>query len=121
MDELINCTKKLHPLIWKSLLENIDANDNYYSVLSIVCYHRNWKSNFFSRMSSIESLFNKNADVVSESFDAVHLSFKPSCKLCQLSHDIMNITDPPNDVTECISCGSKTVYLFCSKCIHVLN
>jgi len=121
MDKLFDCTKKLHPLLWKTIIDYNNPNDLYYSHMSTVCMHRNWKTNFFSKLAGIESLFENNAAVLSDTYDTVHLSLKPSCKMCILSEELKFIIDPPSDVQDCVSCGAKTVYLFCSKCIHVLN
>ena len=113
--------KEIHPLFWKSLIEHNNSTDKFEDVLSTICFHRNWKSSFFSRLPSIVELFNAHAHVLAETHDAIHFSLKPSCSLCQLSLKVMNIVDPQEDVNDCIACGSKTVYLFCSKCIHVLS
>lgn len=121
MFELINCKKKLHPLIWNILLTNSNPTDHYFHILTAICSHRNWKSCFFEKEPRIEELFNSNINVLSESCDSVHLSVKPSCSLCQLSEKFSNLVDPPNDVTDCVSCGSKTVYLLCSTCIDIIN
>ena len=120
-DDLVNCTKKLHPMIWKSLLQFHSPSDSYEKMLSSLCNHRNWKSNFFPKMVRLTDLFNSKSEIFSEQCDDVHLSAKPSCGLCNLSIELMDVVDPPNDVSDCVSCGSKTVYLFCSQCIHVLN
>ena len=120
-DELSTCTKKLHPMMWKNLLNFHNPSDNYSKMLSALCSHRNWKFDYFSDISIAKDLFDSNAEVFSEQCENVHLSQKPSCSLCKISLKLMNLMDPPNDVSDCLSCGSKTVYLFCSECIHVLD
>ena len=121
MPELVDCTKKLHPLLWKTLIETHTSTDDFGVMLATICYHRNWKSSYFNRLSSIVELFNSHTHILSETFDAIHFSLKPSCNLCQLSIKVMDIVDPPGDVSDCVACGGKTMYLFCTKCIHVLS
>ena len=41
MDKLVDCTKKLHPLLWKTIIDYNNPNGNYYSSMSTVCMHRN--------------------------------------------------------------------------------
>ena len=106
--------------MWKTLL-NFDPIDNYRKMFSVVCSHRNWKSEFFTDIDKAKVLFSQNLDVFSEQCDKVHLDAKPSCSLCTFSLLFMNLYDPHNDVSDCISCDAKTVYLFCSKCANVLN
>jgi len=121
-DDLVNCKKKLHPMLWKSLLEFHDpATDNFKKQLATICSHRNWKSDFFPKIARLSELFDSSIEVFQEEFDSVHLSAKASCSLCQISIRLMDIIDPPNDVSDCVSCSAKTVYLFCSKCVHILN
>lgn len=121
MYDLVNCKKKAHPLLWNVLLANTTTVDHYSKILSAICTHRNWKTTFVEKEPRIEDLFKSNINVLSESRDYVHLSVNPSCSLCQLSENFSNLVDPPNDVTDCVSRGSKTVYLLCSTCIDIIN
>lgn len=78
------------------------------------------ESEFFGWCPRIEKLCNENHEILFSSANTIHLSFEPSCRLCQLSTSLIEIADPVSNVSECIVCGSPTQYVFCSGCINTI-
>ena len=51
----------------------------------------------------------------------LYLSVKPSCELCELSVKIIQLYDPIGDISECLSCGFPTQFVFCTQCIDEIH
>jgi hypothetical protein len=96
-DDLDDCKKKLHPLLWTKFFQNEEPNLNYL-LLNSVIFHRNLKSEMFVMNDNLNTLLQPNLDLTSKPFDTVHLSVKPSCELCELSVKIIQLYDPVGDV-----------------------
>jgi hypothetical protein len=62
------------------------------------------------------TLLKSNLDLTTKPFYTVHLSVKPSCELCVLSTEIFEFYDPFGDVSERLTCGFPTQYVFCTQC-----
>jgi hypothetical protein len=119
-DELIHCKKKLHPLLWTKLFDQ-QPTDMTKQLLNSVIFHRNMKSEMFSMNDNLLTLLKSNLDLTTKPFDTVHLSVKPSCELCELSTKIIQLYDPVGDVSECLTCGFPTQYVFCTQCIDEIH
>jgi hypothetical protein len=119
-DDLIDCKKKLHPLLWLKFFEDT-PKDVSLQLLNSVVFHRNLKSELFTMNDNLNTLLKSNLDLTTKPFDTVHLSLKPSCELCELSEKIIQLYDPVGDVSECISCGFPTQYVFCTQCIDQIH
>ena len=75
----------------------------------------------FVMNDNLNTLLQANLELTTKPFDTVHLSVKPSCELCELSVKIIQLYDPIGDVSECLSCGFPTQYVFCTQCIDEIH
>ncbi len=75
----------------------------------------------FSINENVNTGLLSNLELTSKPFNAVHLSVKLSCELCKLSEKIIRLYDSVGDVSECISCGFPTQYVFCTQCIDQIH
>lgn len=120
-EELIHCEKKLNPLMWNVLYGISETNSEFFKQLSTIAYHRNWKVENLVLLDSVKSVLTTYAESFTKPHDSIHHSIKPSCDLCTASELILHYIDPPSDVNDCIACGNKTMYVFCSECITTIQ
>lgn len=115
---LLDCKKKLHPMLWCQLLNGSTLNLDKEIWFKKLVRHRNWNIEYFPSLQTLDALskfVDDNLHV--EISDEVHLSLKNSCYTCNLSCSLFPILDPVYDVSPCMTCNEPTQFIFCNKCI----
>jgi hypothetical protein len=70
-EELINCKKKLHPLLWLTFFDNAEPNLTNI-LLNSVIFHRNLKSDMFTMNDNLNTLLQAKS-LTSKPFDTAQL------------------------------------------------